>query len=345
MSKTTALPEWAYVDKPLTKGVIKASPEDFGVEEILGFELSGTGEHLYLLLEKCGMNTLDVVKTLSKQLKLDPARISYAGLKDKQATTRQWISLHSPSKISTADFEAQALARPGFRVLCAKRHNNKLKRGAHQANRFDIVIRNLSATEGLDSAIKRVQSHGVPNYFGEQRFGKQGGNIEKARALFAGKGKVERQLRGIYLSSARSFLFNQVLSERVRQRSWAAGLPGEVFMLDGSNSFFKTDTLDQRLLERLDAFDIHPSAPLWGTGDLKTAKESAMLESEVVANYPDLTAGLEAFGLRQQRRATRLIPGELSFFWQDDSSMKISFILSKGNFATTVLRELITMPK
>lgn len=343
MPETTALPDWAYVEKPVTRGTIKTSPDDFRVEEILGFELSGKGEHLYLLVEKCGMNTLDVVKSLSKQFKLDPGRISYAGLKDKQAITRQWISLHSPSKIRVSNFESQAPAATGFRVLSVQRHNTKLKRGAHQANRFDIVIRNLSATQGLDSAFKRVQHQGVPNYFGEQRFGRQGSNIDKARALFAGNGKVDRQLRGIYLSAARSFLFNQVLSARVRQNSWATGLPGEVFMLDGSNSFFKADTLDQALSDRLGAFDIHPSAPLWGKGAQKTAQDAAEFELNILENYPDFTAGLEAFGLRQQRRSTRLIPKALTFSRLDDASMEISFTLSKGNFATTVLRELITM--
>jgi tRNA pseudouridine13 synthase len=343
MPQTTTVPDWAYVDKPVMKGVIKASPDDFRVEEVLGFDLSGSGEHLYLLLEKRSMNTLDVVKVLSKQFKLDPGRISYSGLKDKQAITRQWISLHSSKKISISDFESQELTLPGFRVLSAQRHNSKLKRGAHRANQFEIVIRNLSTPEGLDSALERVQRQGVPNYFGEQRFGKRGGNIEKARALFAGKGKVERQLRGIYLSAARSFLFNQVLSARVLQRSWALGLPGEVFMLDGSNSFFKTDVPDQNLDKRLDAFDIHPSAPLWGKGALKTTEDAAELEVEIVSDYADFTTGLEAFGLRQQRRATRLIPQGLTFSQLDDTSMQINFLLSKGNFATTVLRELITM--
>lgn len=335
ISETMSLPDWAYVEKPVTRGRIKASPEDFIVEEVPGFELTGSGEHLYLLVEKCSMNTQDLVKLLARKLRLHPKHIAYAGLKDKQAITRQWISLCTPGDIDVAK-----LASPGFRVLESKRHTSKLKRGAHRGNRFEIVIRDLSEIDDLEAAIERVQSQGVPNYFGAQRFGRGAKNIEKARALFAGEIKVERHLRGMYLSAARSFLFNQVLSARVSQKTWATGLPGESMMLDGSNSFFKTDTIDTSLGERLASFDIHPSAPLWGKGALSSCGDVFELESGIMAMHPDLTSGLEAFGLRQQRRATRLVPQNLMVSWVDDTSLKLNFQLSRGNFATTVLREL-----
>ncbi len=343
MLESRSLPDWAYVQKPAARGLIKVTPQDFKVEEILGFELTDRGEHLYLLIEKCDMNTLDMVNTLARTLKLDAKHISYAGLKDKQAVTRQWISLYTPGNIDTSRLESGALEFSGFKVLASQRHASKLKRGAHQANRFEIVIRELSDIQAFDAALNRVQKQGVPNYFGEQRFGRGGRNIDKARALFAGDLKVQRQLRGMYLSAARSFLFNQVLSERVQQQSWDSGMPGEVFMLDGSNSFFKTDALDETLRERLGAFDIHPSVPMWGKGALSSSGEALKLESEVVARYPDLSAGLEAFGLRQQRRATRLVPEYVSVSRIDDTSFKLNFQLTKGNFATTVLRELITI--
>lgn len=343
MLESRSLPDWAYVQKPVARGLIKVTPQDFKVEEILGFELTDQGEHLYLLIEKCDMNTLDMVNTLARTLKLDAKHISYAGLKDKQAVTRQWISLYTPGNIDTSRLESGALEFSGFKVLASQRHASKLKRGAHQANRFEIVIRELSDIQAFDAALNRVQKQGVPNYFGEQRFGRSGRNIDKARALFAGDLNVQRQLRGMYLSAARSFLFNQVLSERVQQQSWDSGMPGEVFMLDGSNSFFKTEALDETLRERLGVFDIHPSVPMWGKGALSSSGEALKLESEVVARYPDLSAGLEAFGLRQQRRATRLLPEDVSLTRIDDTSFKLSFQLTKGNFATTVLRELITI--
>jgi len=343
MPESKSLPDWAYVEKPCSRGVIKVEPRDFFVEEMLGFELSGAGEHLYLLIEKWGLNTQELVKVLSRQLSIHPRHISYAGLKDKQAVTRQWISLLIPGDIELVDFQSNAADLSGFRVLEAQRHSSKLKRGAHQGNHFEIVVRDISENETLEAAIERIRAQGVPNYFGEQRFGRGGKNIDKARALFSGKQKVDRQLRGLYLSAARSFLFNEVLSERVHQEAWASILPGEVLMLDGSNSFFKSDALDTKLSERLDVFDIHPSAPLWGKGNLASSADAFRLESEIIVQYPDLSCGLEAFGLRQQRRATRLIPTGLTCTWTEQTSLKIGFELSKGNFATTVLRELFTI--
>ncbi len=332
---TMSLPDWAYVEKPVTRGRIKASPEDFVVEEVAGFELTGSGEHLYLFVEKRGLNTQELVKLLAGRLNLHPKHIAYAGLKDKQAISRQWISICTSRGVDVAK-----LASPGFRVLESKRHTTKLRRGSHRGNRFEIVIRDLSGIDDLEAAIERVQGQGVPNYFGAQRFGHGAKNIDKARALFAGEIKVERYLRGMYLSAARSFLFNQVLSARVSQKIWATGLPGENFMLDGSNSFFKTDEMDAILRERLASFDIHPSAPLWGKGAISSSGEAFELESGIMAAHPDLTAGLETSGLRQQRRATRLVVQDVRRSWIDDTSLKLSFQLSRGNFATTVLREL-----
>ncbi len=343
MPESNSLPDWAYVEQPEASGVIKTIPDDFFVEEVPGFELSGAGQHLYLLIEKSGINTQELVRILSRRLNIHSKHISYAGLKDRQAVTRQWISLLMPGEIDIAEYQSNTLDVPGFRVLEAKRHTSKLKRGAHQGNRFEIVVRQVTASHGIETAIERIRKQGVPNYFGEQRFGRDGKNVVKARAMFAGKQKVDRQLRGLYLSAARSFLFNQVLSARVNQKSWASVLPGEVLMLNGSNSFFRSEEGDAQLAERMDAFDVHPSAPLWGRGTLSSSLDVFKLEAELIAKSPDLSSGLEAFGLRQQRRATRLIPKDLTYSWIDGTSLSLRFELSKGNFATTVLRELITM--
>ena len=338
MSEATILPYWAHVQEPKARGSIKSSPEDFRVEEVLGFKPAGSGEHVYLFIEKRDVNTQDLIKSLARQLHIHVQHISYAGLKDKNAVTRQWISVYTAKDIDIAELES-----PEIKILESSRHRRKLKRGAHQANRFDIVIRNLSDTGGIKQGIERVLRHGVPNYYGEQRFGKSGNNIEKARALFAGINTASRHQRGLYLSAARSFLFNEILSERVRQKNWATGLQGEVMMLDGSNSFFKSAELDEQLRERLARFDIHPSAPLWGTGALSSSGAAFALESSMMNRYSDITQGLEFFGLRQQRRATRLVPQSLRFEYPEDNSLRLSFLLPVGTFATTILRELITI--
>jgi len=330
------LPEWAHVSVPLAHGVIKSSPEDFVVTEIPGFEPDGEGEHVFLLLEKRGLNTLDLVSMIARQLSVKASQIGYAGLKDKHAITRQWLSVWHP-----APLDPDKLVSDRFRVLETARHHCKLKRGTHRANHFEIILTDLQQTDGLDAAVERVRNEGVPNYFGLQRFGRQGKNIERAAAMFAGELKPDRHQRGLYLSAVRSFLFNQVLSERVKRANWNHGQDGEVMMLAGSRSFFQTQASDEGLQNRLAEFDIHPSAPLWGKGTLKSTGASAALEKRILNHYPVLTAGLEKAGLRQQRRATRLITEDLELEWLAADKLKLSFGLIRGSFATVVLRELL----
>ena len=338
MTESSLTDEWAYVARPKARGCIKATAEDFRVEELLGYELDGSGEHIYLFVEKRGVNTQDLMHELARKLLVHPKHISFSGLKDKHAVTRQWISINTRKEIDIA-----ALESPGVKILEASRHRGKLKRGSHRANAFEIVVRELQSTEGLEAQIESIREQGVPNYFGAQRFGHRAENVERARQLFSASIKVNRHQRGIYLSAARAFLFNEVLSERVRLDNWNKGLQGEAMILDGSNSYFQTEALDDTLQDRLQQHDIHPSGPLWGKGELASSGEARSLESEVIDRYPELAQGLEVFGLRQQRRATRLFPQDLKFEILDKHSLQLKFTLPRGAFATTVLRELITI--
>lgn len=332
------LPQWTHVDAPVASGELKTCPEDFRVSEELGFEPEGSGEHVYLYIEKTGLNTQEMAHHLARQLMIHPKKISYSGLKDKWALTRQWLSIHTRREIDPADINTDAC-----RALKIVRHRSKLKRGTHRTNRFGIVIRAVSNAEDLDERIERINTRGVPNYFGEQRFGRNGANVEKARELLAGRLKPGRHQRGLYLSAARALLFNEILSERVIQGNWASGLPGEAMILDGSNSFFCIEALDDEIRSRLSRFDIHPSAPLWGVGESASRLDALVLEQQVLAAYPELTHGLEQQGLRQLRRATRLVPSELSCRRLQDDSVELRFNLGRGAFATTVLRELFTI--
>lgn len=331
-----SLPDWAHVVRPEARGTIKAAVEDFQVSEIAGFELDGEGEHVFLFIEKRGLNTLELVNMVARQLSVAPAKIGYAGLKDRHAITRQWLSVWHP-----APLESQRLVSDKFQVIKSGRHHCKLKRGSHRANHFQLSLTQLQQTDDLEDSIERARRYGVPNYFGLQRFGRQGKNLERAAELFSGGLKVDRHQRSLYLSSARSFLFNQVLSDRVAQANWDKALAGEVMMLAGSRSFFQSTLVDDGLQKRLAEFDIHPSAPLWGKGGLKTSAESEALENRVLNEYPALKAGLEKYGLRQQRRATRLIPEGLEYEWLAADALKLTFSLIRGSFATVVLRELL----
>jgi tRNA pseudouridine13 synthase len=181
----------------------------------------------------------------------------------------------------------------------------------------------------------------VPNYFGEQRFGRDGDNVANARAMFAGR-RVRREQRTLLISAARSELFNRVLAQRVQRACWDSPLDGEVWMLDGSRSVFGPEPFDDALAQRLASFDIHPTGPLWGRGELRTAGDAAQLERDALGDEEALAlrAGLEAEGLKQERRALRLQPADLAWTWRDDNALELAFALPPGAYATVVLAEL-----
>jgi tRNA pseudouridine13 synthase len=190
----------------------------------------------------------------------------------------------------------------------------------------------------IDARLQAIAAHGVPNYFGEQRFGRDGANLDAARAMFAGR-RVGRDKRSILLSAARSHLFNAILGERVARGDWNRGLAGEVWMLDGSHSVFGPEPLTPELERRCVELDIHPTGALWGSGPLRSDADVAALESAGIAAFPDLVAGLEHAGLRQERRALRLPVRELAWRWLD-ADLELAFFLPAGSYATSVLHAL-----
>jgi tRNA pseudouridine13 synthase len=320
---------------------IRATPEDFRVEEIDGFEPSGSGEHLLLTVEKRGMNTAFAAKLLAQWAGIAEAGIGYAGLKDRHAVTVQRFSVHLPTKAAP---DIAALESDALRVLGHAWHAKKLPRGALAGNRFVLVLRELQGSyDAIEARLHAIAARGVPNYFGEQRFGRDGDNIGNALAMFGGR-RVAREQRGHLLSAARSQLFNRVLGARVDAGHWDTALDGEVWMLDGSRSVFGPEPLDDTLAARLAAFDIHPTAPLWGRGALRSAAAAAELEASALGDAQSLVlrAGLEAAGLKQERRATRLRPQALAWDWRDGQTLELRFALPPGTYATTVLAELST---
>lgn len=318
---------------------MRSTPEDFFVEELPGFEPSGAGEHLLLTIEKRGMNTAFAAKTIAQWAGVDESAIGYAGLKDRHAVTRQRFSVWIPKKIAP---DLAALQSDALRVLEHAWHARKLPRGALAGNRFVLVLRELEGQrEAVDARLSAIARRGVPNHFGEQRFGRGGDNVRKAVAMFAG-GRVKREERTMLLSAARSELFNRVLAARVEAGNWDAALDGEVWILDGSRSVFGPEPFTPELQARLEAFDIHPSGPLWGEGELRSTGAARELELAALAGdtASRLRAGLERAGLKQERRALRLRPMELAWTWRDDGALELRFALPPGCYATTVLREL-----
>lgn len=324
---------------PVLTARLRSTADDFFVEEIAGFTASGAGEHLLLTVEKRGMNTVFAAKQIAQWAGVDASAIGYAGLKDRHAVTRQRFSVWLPKKVAP---DVAALATEDLKVLDHAWHARKLPRGALAGNRFVLTLRELVGERAaIEARLQAIAARGVPNYFGEQRFGRKGDNVQQAVAMFAGR-RVKREERSLLLSAARSELFNRVLSARVEAATWDTALEGEVWMLDGSHSVFGPEAFTPELQARLHAFDIHPTGPLWGAGELRSSGEAQVVELAALQGdtATRLRAGLERAGLKQERRALRLRPDALAWTWLDQSSLQLTFALPAGCYATTVLQAL-----
>lgn len=325
---------------PAGTGALKQTPEDFIVEEILGFQPSGEGEHVFLFIEKRGENTDYVARQLARFAGLSSRQVSYVGLKDRQGVTRQWFSLQMPGM---AEPDWTSFESDTARILETRRNARKLRKGAASGNRFELTVRDLDAPPAaLEQRLAELAEQGVPNYFGPQRFGHEGRNLERARELFANPGRrIDPHQRGLYLSAARSEIFNRILAARVRAGHWNRAIPGDVFMFADSHSFFKPDSIDADILERVNSRAIHPSGVLWGTTPSTATGEALAIETAAVGPLADLRAGLEHLRLETARRPFRLCPEELAWTLPATNVLKIRFALPSGAYATTVLRELV----
>lgn len=330
---------YAY-GEPAVAATIKASFEDFRVDETLGFELDGAGQHLWLSVQKRNHTTDEVARCLAKAVGVRVRDVGYAGLKDRHAVTTQWFSIDVGGR-SIPDWET--VLPQDCRILETSRHSRKLRRGVLRGNTFEIILREVSgAVEEIDGRAERIIQNGAPNYFGEQRFGRDAGNVEPALHLLRGEKTVRnRHLRGIYYSCARSLLFNRVLATRVARSNWDQPIAGDVMMLDGSRSRFRVSQPDDALTERARCLDIHPTGPLWGVGEAIAGGEAGQLETEVLAEYSEWCAGLENAGLEHDRRALRVVAKDMICDRFSDDAVRVRFSLPAGAYATTVLRELV----
>ncbi|NMG01978.1 tRNA pseudouridine(13) synthase TruD [Azoarcus taiwanensis] len=324
---------------PLFRARIRQSSEDFVVDELSAVELDGQGEHVWLWLEKIGCNTDHVAACLARVAGVPSSAVGYAGLKDRHAVTTQWFSVQMPGREAP---DWNAVLESGMRVLQSGRHGRKLKTGFLEGNRFRLTLRDcVGDLASLERRLERIRSEGVPNYFGPQRFGREGGNLVKARALFQGRLRVrDRNLRGLYLSAARSALFNRLLARRVEDGTWCHAQPGDLMNLNGSRSHFLAETVDAALEQRVKEQDVHPTGPLWGAGTLESRGVVAALEQAVADDDPELAQGLIAAGLKHERRVLRMPVHGLACRWLDGGTLVLTFELPPGGYATTVLAEI-----
>lgn len=325
---------------PAGRARLRQELEDFQVEEDLGFAPDGEGEHQLLWVRKRGANTEWVGRQLAAFAGLPQQAVSWAGLKDRHAVTTQWFCVHTGVKGGP---DWSALVSDEFVVLEAHHHRRKLRPGYLAGNRFRIRLRGFDGDRTtLAQRLDKVAERGVPNYFGEQRFGRGEGNLHRAQALFAGEMRhAPRHQRGLWLSAARSQLFNQVLALRVERGDWNRTLAGDCLQLAGSNSFFLAEAPDAALIARVQAGELHPSGPLWGRGTPASRGEAVEVEAAALAGFDPWLQGLAAAGMDQERRPLRLIPADWSWTWVDDADLELAFRLPAGAFATAVLRELV----
>ncbi len=330
-------------DLPGCGGSFKAIPEDFEVEEIPAYEPAGEkegeSEHLFLWIEKRGRSTQDVAKALAKHCGIQERDVSWAGLKDRQAVTRQYLC--APARF--VEPKLATFAMEGVTVLRTARHRNKLKSGHLQGNRFSIVVRGVTAPEIAREALSRLQRFGIPNYFGEQRFGLGGDNAGYGkRILQAGGRHRDRFERKLFLSAYQSDLFNRVLAKRLEAGTFASAIAGDVLKKHATGGEFvcADAAVDQ---PRLDTFEVSPTGPLYGPemrrpeGAVDEA-ESQVLVEEGIERALFEKGGNETLGARRLLRVPLVLDSATD---EGEGALRLRFTLPAGSYATVLLRELL----
>jgi len=281
-----------------------------------------------------------VSREIARHAGCRPGDVGFAGLKDRHAVTTQWFSVPSPRGAAYVGDTIALLTGAkgeGYEVLEAHPHAKKLPRGALAGNRFAIRVRDVAAADAaIADRVAAIAREGVPNFFGPQRFGREGGNLRKIAADLSA---VHPRERTYVLSAARSLVFNALLAERVKDGTWYRLEVGDVANLDGKGSVFAVDAVDEALTLRIAALDVHPTGPMWGKGEVLSQGRVRELEQRVGSELAEPCELVIAAGMNQERRALRLAVRELGWERQG-ADVVVKFWLTKGSFATTVLSEL-----
>ncbi|MEZ3500560.1 tRNA pseudouridine(13) synthase TruD [Pantoea sp. KPR_PJ] len=327
--------------KPTARGTIKANPEDFVVTEDLGYGADGEGEHLLVRIRKTGANTRFVAEALAKFLGVHQRDVSYAGMKDRHAVTEQTLCFRIPGNAMP---DLTGFALEGVEILEAVRHKRKLRIGALAGNAFRLVLRQISDREAVELRLGLIREHGVPNYFGTQRFGRGGNNLAMAQQWARGEISLrDRNKRSLILSAARSALFNQVTSTRLLQQGTLTQvMAGDALQLTGRGSWFVAPAEELNALQvRVDNHELRITAPLPGRGEPGPHDEALAFEQQSLAGAAELVTLLERERVDAARRAMLVVPRDLRWNWWDEVTLEMQFWLPAGSFATSVIRELL----
>jgi len=324
-------------DLPGTGGRLKERPEDFIVEEVPLYEFSGGGNFAFLFVEKTDLSNLDLVNRIRKHLDLEDHEVGVAGWKDKRAITRQWISV--PFEKASADRLA-GLGDEGITILQNRHHSNKLRTGHLLGNRFNVLIRqpDPDAVTRAEAIIQRLRKHGLPNFYGRQRFGASGNNPEKGLALLLGKYRVRSvRKRKLLMSACSSLLFNLTLKERMEQDLFTKLLSGDIAKKhDTGGLFLVSDPAKEQ--PRADRLEISATGPIWGKKMKRAADEASALEEKILTSQalrPDVFHKQPG-----SRRSFRVVLGEINVE-QEPEGLRLAFFLPKGSYATVLLDEIM----
>ena len=335
--------EWAYAsDIPNSKAHLKIHCSDFLVTEDLGYEPCGEGEHVYLDITKTDTNTDFLARNIAKFAGVPVRQVNYAGLKDRRGVTRQWFGVHLPGKSEVVDPDWQSLQSSQLHLHQVIRHQRKLKTGVHQGNFFAIRLRDITQSEALEKKLEFISQQGAPNYFGDQRFGRQGGNLALALSMIQGKRIKDRFKRGMALSSIRSYLFNQLLSERVSDGSWLKASVGERCMFSDGFSQFDAVSLSDlaSVQQRIDRGDWAPTGPMVGRVGCPALTPASLYEAKILAPWQPWIDALIEQDMTAQRRSLRLWPKDFTWRWCEKNVLELNFHLMRGSYATALIREL-----
>ncbi len=333
-------------DLPGISGTLKTHPEDFTVDEIPAYAASGDGEHLFLWIEKRGVAADELTRHLSRTLDISPGELGTAGLKDKQAVTRQFVSVprRAAPRLSAIDSD-------NIRLLSATPHRHKLRTAHLRGNRFRVLVRDVCEPAAFEKAkliADRLRSLGIPNYFGEQRFGRGGTTVrlgfDLLRGTAAGKSaRPQRFLKRLAISAAQAWLFNDVLAQRLRDGLLHRVLSGDVMQVVASGGLFWVDDVEAEQ-RRYGVHETVLTGPMFGPKmkpprDVAAQREQLALECSQLTldhfrGFCDLASGT--------RRSLLIWPSDLTVQSTTDGLL-FEFVLPAGAYATVLLREFLKL--
>jgi len=340
MTPPGLVPPLLTADLPGCGGVIRTQPEDFKVEEVPSYEPCGEGDHLYLWIEKRGMAPEYFARTIAQKLGISPGAVGTAGLKDRHAVTRQWVSVPHEAEPRLAKLDGD-----GIRVLRSGRHTNKLKPGHLRGNRFDILVRNVERTkqDSVAAILDRIGTQGLPNFYGPQRFGRDGGTLDLGWQCLAGKAsrRIRPFLFRFALSAVQSFLFNDVLARRLWDGLYRTVLPGDVMTKWPVGGMFVAQDVPAEQA-RFDSRETVTAGPMFGKKTFPSEGAAAEREAAVLRDHGLSPASFGGFGKLAlgTRRHNLVYLDDLAAEWEPDG-LRLRFTLPAGSYATVLLAEIM----